>query len=224
MGALSAGTFILARANLLEGYRSTVHWGVSAGFAEEFPDLETLPDLFVVDRDRWTCAGGVSCMDMMLHMIERDHGGMLTRAVGNQFQIDHIRAPAIRQRPGSLERIEVLPGPMQDAVKLMMANIETPLRMDDIAALSGLNLRRMERMFRANVAMAPGQYYRRIRLERARDLLLHTNLSTLEVACLTGFSSSSHFAMAYQRQYAMRPTDARREMRTPTGQVKGDVS
>jgi len=93
----------------------------------------------------------------------------------------------------------------------MMANLEEPLKMDVLADLAGLNLRRMERLFNAHLGTAPAQFYRRLRLEKARDLLLHTNLPTLEVACLCGFSSSSHFAMAYQRQYGVRPTEARRE-------------
>jgi transcriptional regulator GlxA family with amidase domain len=81
----------------------------------------------------------------------------------------------------------------------MQANIEAPLRMEEIADLSGLRLRRMERMFKSNVDTSPAHFYRGLRLERARELLLHTNLSTLEIGVLTGFSSSSHFAMAYQK-------------------------
>jgi len=74
----------------------------------------------------------------------------------------------------------------------------------------------MERMFKSNLETSPAHFYRGIRLEKARELLLHTNLSTLEIGVLTGFSSSSHFAMAYQRQYGMRPTDARRSPTGPT--------
>ena len=82
--------------------------------------------------------------------------------------------------------------------------------MEEVADLSGLRLRRMERMFKSNLDTSPAHFYRGLRLEKARELLLHTNLSTLEIGVLTGFSSSSHFAMAYQKHYGMRPTDARR--------------
>ncbi|MEM8842017.1 MAG: helix-turn-helix domain-containing protein, partial [Pseudomonadota bacterium] len=57
---------------------------------------------------------------------------------------------------------------------------------------------------------APAQFYRRLRLEKARELLMHSNLSTLEISFLTGFSSSSHFAMAYAREYGVRPSEVRR--------------
>jgi transcriptional regulator GlxA family with amidase domain len=209
LGSLSAGTIILARAGLLNGYRSTVHWEFQPAFQEEFPELETSPGLYVIDRDRWTGSGGITGMDMMLNLIERDHGESLCRSVGNQFQIDRIRNAAIEQRPGHLERMDTLPEPLQRTITLMMANVEEPLKMDELADLVGLNIRRMERLFKAQLNLAPAQFYRRLRLERARDLLLHTNLPTLEVACLTGFSSSSHFAMAYQRQFGNRPSDVR---------------
>lgn len=210
LGSLSSGTFILARAGLLDGYRSTVHWEFQPAFEEAFPELETSPGLFVIDRDRWTGSGGITGMDMMLNLIERDHGPVLSRSVGNQFQIDQIRNAAVHQRPGHLERLETLPQPVQTCVNLMLSNIEAPLRMDELADEAGLNLRRMERLFKAHLGAAPAQFYRRLRLEKARDLLLHTNLATLDVACLTGFASSSHFAMAYQRAFGTRPSEARR--------------
>ncbi|HUS52558.1 MAG TPA: helix-turn-helix domain-containing protein, partial [Thermohalobaculum sp.] len=180
-----------------------------------FPDLSSAPGLYVIDRDRWTGSGGVAGMDMMLYLIEQDHGPALSRAVANWFQIDRIRNAAIHQRPGQLDRLENLPSPLQKAIEMMMANIETPLGMEEIAALSGLRLRRMERMFKSNVDTSPAHFYRGLRLEKARELLLHTNLSTLEIGVLTGFSSSSHFAMAYQKHYGMRPTDARRPATRP---------
>ncbi len=221
LGSLSAGTFILARAGLLEGYRSTVHWEFQPAFQEAFPELESSPGLYVIDRDRWTGSGGITGMDMMLGLIERDFGPGLSRSVGNQFQIDQIRNAAMHQRPGHLARMDTLPGPLQQAVNLMLANIEEPLRMDELATQLGLNLRRMERMFNTHLEAAPAQFYRRLRLEKARDLLLHTNLPTLEVACLTGFASSSHFAMAYQRQFGQRPSEARRESRAEGAKTEG---
>jgi transcriptional regulator GlxA family with amidase domain len=210
LGSLSSGTFILARAGLLEGYRCTVHWEFQPAFEEDFPEIECTSGLYCIDRDRWTGSGGVTGLDMMLQLIERDHGPALGRSIGNQFQIDRIRNAGVHQRPGGLERLETLPQPVQAALDLMMANIETPLRMSEIARMTGINLRRLERLFQSHLEAAPAQYYRRLRLEKARELLMHTNLSALEIGFLTGFSSSSHFAMAYAREFGIRPSAARR--------------
>ncbi len=210
LGSLSSGTFILARAGLLDGYDCTVHWEFQPAFEEEFPEISCNSGLFVIDRNRWTGSGGVTGLDMMLQLLEADHGPSLSRSVGNQFQIDRIRNSAVHQRPGNLDRMETLPGPLQNAINIMMANIEVPLKMDEIARHCGLNLRRMERLFKSYLEAAPAQFYRRLRLEKARELLMHSNLSTLEISFLTGFSSSSHFAMAYAREYGLRPSEMRR--------------
>lgn len=218
VGSLSAGTFILARAGLLDRYRCTIHWEFQPAFEEAFPEIECTSGLYVIDRNRWTGSGGITGMDMMLQLIERDHGPAISRAVGNQFQIDRIRNAAIHQRPGQLDRLETLPDELQQAITLMMANIETPLRVEDLARLVGLNLRRLERMSQSHLGRSPAQFYRGLRLEKARELLLHTNLSTLEIGVLTGFSSSSHFAMAYSRHYGMRPSDQRRSGQPTDGE------
>lgn len=210
LGSLSAGTLILARAGLLDGYASTIHWEFQPAFAEEFPDLETSPGLYVIDRNRWTGSGGITGMDMMLNLIERDHGPSLSRSVGNQFQIDRIRNAGIHQRSGELERLDGLPPILQSVMDLMFANIEDPLKMIDLAEQAGMNLRRMERLFNTHLGTAPARFYRRLRLEKARDLLLHSDLPTLEVAGLAGFSSGSHFAAAYQRTFGVSPSEARR--------------
>lgn len=218
VGSLSAGTFLLARAGLLDGYRCTVHWEFQPAFEEAFPEIECTSGLYVIDRNRWTGSGGITGMDMMLHLIERDHGPAVCRAVGNQFQIDRIRNAAIHQRPGQLDRLETLPDALQQAITLMMANIETPLRIEDLAGMAGVNVRRLERMAQSHLGRSPAQFYRGLRLEKARELLLHTNLSTLEIGVLTGFSSSSHFAMAYSRHYGIRPSDERRSSHPADGE------
>ncbi|MEL6479522.1 MAG: GlxA family transcriptional regulator [Pseudomonadota bacterium] len=210
IGSLSAGTFLLARAGLLDGHRCTVHWEFQPAFEEAFPEIECTSGLYVIDGNRWTGSGGIIGLDMMLYLIEREHGPTLSRSVGNQFQIDRVRNAALHQRAGSLQEIETLPAPLQDAVTLMFAHIETPLKIAEIATHCDMNLRRLERLFKSHLDAAPAQFYRRIRLEKARELLMHSNLSTLEISFLTGFSSSSHFAMAYAREYGLRPTDTRR--------------
>ena len=222
LGSLSSGAFILARAGLLEGYRCTVHWEFQPAFEDAFPEIDCSHGLYVTDRDRWTGSGGITGLDMMLQLIERDHGPALSRSVGNQFQVDRIRNAGVDQRPGALERIDTLPAPMQKAITLMMSHVETPLSMAEIARLSGLNIRRMERLFRAHLDTAPARFYRRLRLERARDLLLHTNLSTLEIGFLTGFSSSSHFAMSYARAFGTRPSEVRRTETRPGPRPEGE--
>src|SRR5262249_56419181 len=59
LGAIDTGVFTLAAAGLLDGYRVTLHWEAVAVFREQYPDIEVVEQLFVMDRNRLTCAGGL---------------------------------------------------------------------------------------------------------------------------------------------------------------------
>jgi transcriptional regulator GlxA family with amidase domain len=91
IGALSTGTWLLARAGLLNGYRCTIHWENLPAFVEEFRDLACSGKRYEIDRDRMTCSGGVAAMDMMLHLIASQHGAELAARVANQFHHERIR-------------------------------------------------------------------------------------------------------------------------------------
>jgi transcriptional regulator GlxA family with amidase domain len=66
IGAVCTGTHVLARAGLLSGRRCTIHWENHDSFREEFSDIEVTQELFEIDRNRFTCAGGTAAIDMML--------------------------------------------------------------------------------------------------------------------------------------------------------------
>ncbi|MDH3386899.1 MAG: AraC family transcriptional regulator, partial [Gammaproteobacteria bacterium] len=98
LGALCTGSYLLARAGLLDGYRCTIHWENIASLREEFPEVMVSDDLFLFDRDRITCAGGQSSMDMMLKLIEDRHGNKMVTHISEQFMCERIRNSDDRQR------------------------------------------------------------------------------------------------------------------------------
>jgi transcriptional regulator GlxA family with amidase domain len=206
VGSLSGGTFILARAGLLENARCTIHWEHWPAFEQEFPFIDCVSTLYEIDHDRYTCAGGTASMDLMLYLIELDHGPAVSRAVGNQFQVDRIRRGGVAQRSGQMERLEQLPPRLQNAVSRMLLNLQTPLSTKQLAADVNISVRNMERLFRRHLKMSPARYYMVLRLQRARDLLIHSNLSVLDAAVATGFASSSYFAHCYSRQFGENPS------------------
>ena len=81
LGALCTASHSLARAGLLDGYRCTIHWENLASFREEFPQVVVSQELFEIDRDRYTCAGGTAPLDLMLNIVRRDHGAALATAI-----------------------------------------------------------------------------------------------------------------------------------------------
>jgi len=210
LGALSCGALILARAGLLDHARCAIHWEVQPAFREEFPDIDMVPDLYVIDKGRYTSSGGISGMELILQIVTGQHGENLAQRIANNFQLDRIRNSGQSQRSGAVARMDTMPGAVQEAVRLMLANIEQPMSNADIAEEIGTSVRNLERMFKRNLKASPAKYYLSLRLEKARELLIYTNVSTLEVALQCGFSSSSYFARCFQREFGKRPSDLRR--------------
>lgn len=209
-GSLCTGAFMLARAGFLDNKRFTMHWENIPAFSEEFPNLDVQPNLYIMDGNFWSGSGGLSSMDLALSIIAQDHDHRIASAVANQYQIDRVRPPDLDQRPFALEVYDTLPQNLQRAVSAMMVNMEIPLAVPEIAKTAGMTVRSLERGFQRHVGQSPARFYRKIRLNRARQLLWHSNLSILEVAILTGFPSPSHLSRLYQEQFGMRPSAERK--------------
>ena len=209
VGSLSTGTYLLARAGLLNGYRCTIHWESRAAFQEAFPDLQCTNKIFEIDRDRLTCSGGTAAMDMMLQLIADRHGGDLAKGVANQFQHERIRDEREDQRGGRLDVLSRMPENVQRAIGIMQRNIENPLPLPDIAKRVGLSPRQLERLMLGHTGQSPLRLYMQLRIERARELLVTSNKPVIDVAVRAGFTSTSHFSGWYKRIYGVRPSDMR---------------
>ena len=209
IGSLSTGTYLLARAGLLAGYRCTIHWENRSAFQEDFPDLDCTNKIYEIDRDRLTCSGGTAAMDMMLHLIADRHGAELARGVANQFHHQRIRDEKDDQQGGRLEILGHMPPKVRQAIGLMQRHIENPLTLPDIARRVGLSPRQLERLTLRHAGQSPLRLYMQLRVERARELLIYSDRSVIDVAVQAGFSSTSHFATWYKRIYGARPSEMR---------------
>lgn len=210
LGALSIGSHILGQAGLLNGYDCTIHWENRASFQEAFPEANCTGHVFEVDRNRYTSAGGTTSIDLMLHIIAEDYGAKLANEVANQFQHERIRTRQDRQRVGPERDLTGKSDKLQKAVELMAEHLEEPLSALEIARQVKLSLRQVERLFLRHLGCTPGKYYMSVRLERARELLRHTNAPILDVALSTGFTSHSYFAQSYRTHFGCSPSEERR--------------
>lgn len=209
VGSLSTATYLLARAGLLSGYRCTIHWENRAAFEEDFPELNCTSKIYEIDRDRLTCSGGTAAMDMMLHLIADRHGPDLARSVANQFHHERIRDEHHDQRGSLLVTLAHLPPKLRTAIEAMQRRVENPVSLPVIARTVSLSARQLERLFLQHTRMTPLRYYMQIRIERAHELLLYSDKPIIEVAVLSGFASTSHFASWFKRVLGVRPSEIR---------------
>ncbi len=210
LGAMCTGTWLLARAELLNGYRCTIHWENMASMREQFPRLIVSSELFEIDRDRYTCAGGTSALDMMLNLIATSHGQQLAGQISEECMCERIRGRNDRQRIPLMHRLGTSQPKLIRAVSLMEANLEEPISLDELAAYTELSRRQLERLFQKYLDCAPTRYYLELRLARARQLLLQTSMSVFDVAFACGFVSAPHFSKCYRDLFGIPPRDERR--------------
>jgi transcriptional regulator GlxA family with amidase domain len=197
-------------ASARQRYDSTIHWENLAAAREEFPHLVLSPELYEIDRKRYTCAGGIAPMDMMLSEVRTMHGNQLAMRISEQFMCERIRDQHDRQRVPLTQRIGASQPKLAEAVSLMEANIEEPITLDELSHHVGLSRRQLERLFQRYLHCVPTRYYLELRLERARQLLLQSSMPIVDIALACGFISAPHFSKCYRDTFSLPPRDERR--------------
>ena len=205
VGAVCTGAWVLAEAGLLDGRKATIHWENHDGFAEAFPQVDLYRSVFVNDGNRLTAAGGTSSIDMMLHLIAEAQGEALATEVADQMLHTTIRTNQDRQRLSIPTRIGVRHPRLAAVIARMEGNLEDPISPAQLAADAGMSTRQLERLFRRYLNRSPKRYYMETRLARARNLLMQTEMSIIEIALASGFSSPSHFSKCYRDRYGTSP-------------------
>ncbi|HZG31197.1 MAG TPA: GlxA family transcriptional regulator [Ensifer sp.] len=213
IGSLCTGAHILAQAGLLNGKRCAIHWENLPGFSEAFPEVEVYADLYEVDGNIHTCAGGTASLDMMLNLIGQDFDDNLVNRICEQALTDRVREQSDRQRLPLRARLGVQNAKVLSIIEVMEKNLAEPLSLLEIADDAGLSRRQIERLFRQEMGRSPARYYLEIRLERARHLLVQSTLPVVEVAVACGFVSASHFSKCYREIYNRSPQQERAERR-----------
>ncbi len=205
MAGLCTAGYTLAKAGLLDGKKATIHWENQDSFAEEFEEVTLTKSVFVVDGNRITTAGGTASIDLMLKLIADDHGEDLANAVADQLIYSSIRTDQDTQRLSIPTRIGVRHPKLSRVIQMMEQAIEDPISPAILAREVGMSTRQLERLFRRYLNRSPKRYYMELRLSKARNLLMQTDMSVINVALACGFASPSHFSKCYRAHYDTTP-------------------
>lgn len=211
LGGLCTGTYALVKSGLLDGYRCTIHWENMASLREMHQRVDFLEELFVIDRDRITCTGGIAPIDMMLALVRARFGKAMVAEISDQFILDRVRDSSDRQHIPLAARLGHNHRALVDIAAMMEANFEEPLSAVELAKLAGLSLRQVQRMFQESLDTTPSKYYLRLRLRRARELLLQSQMSITQIAVSCGFQSTCHFSKSYRALYGRTPRSERQQ-------------
>jgi len=212
---LCTGSFILARAGLLDGYDICVSWLHHEEFASEFPDLHVRSDtLFAIDRDRMTCAGGTSVVHLAAQVIEQ-HLGRARALKSLRIMIEEEPLPTSAWQPEHVVTRQSQDALVRRAMLLIEQGLPGELALSEIARRLGIGARQLERRFASDVGVTPRDYRSRLRLSRADWMIRHTDRSMTAIALECGFSDNAHLARTYKARFATSPSRARRRPRPP---------
>ena len=205
IGALCTASYVLAKAGLLNGKTATIHWENYDSFEEEFDEVALSKSVFVVDENRSSSAGGIASIDLILRFVSDDLGQDLANTVADQLIYNAIRTERDGQRLSIPTRIGVRHPKLSLVIQMMEKNIEEPTSPSILAREVGMSTRQLERLFRRYLNRSPKRYYMELRLQKARNLLMQTEMSVINVALACGFASPSHFSKCYRSHYNTTP-------------------
>lgn len=205
IGALCSGAWLLAQAGFLNGAKAAIHWEYHDSFIEAFPEVNLVRNVFVADEKHVTASGGSATADLILHLIGQDHGQDLAAAVADQMVYSAVREGSAEQRVSLMARAGHRSQHLKRAIEIMRDTLDDPVAPMAIAADLNISVRQLERLFGKHLNASPKKYYMDLRLQRARHLLLQTEMSVTEVAVACGFGSPGHFTRVYRTAFGVTP-------------------
>lgn len=203
------GVYALARAGLLLKRHITTHWCWKPGFKEQFPTLNVSEQLYCIDRNIITCAGGTAGLDMMLQLIATEYSEQLAVEISNQILVNPWRAPESPQRAATGGICKDVHPKVRKAMRILEENIEEPCSIPALCKLVNVSQRSLERLFVRDTGCTIVQFSKLLRLQFARVLLASTQMSVRDVSVACGFNSLSYFSQCFSRVIGKRPSEYR---------------
>lgn len=212
MGGVSGGVFPLARSGLLDDHECSVHWCYEAAFSAEFPHLRKRDDVIMIDGQRYTASGAAAAFDMMLHFVQERLGDEITTEVACWFQHPLVRGQGVRQKVPTALRdgtADMLPDTVARAVQIFAGNISEPVGIEEVARKVGVSSRQLERQFKAATSQSPSHYYRTMRMNAARQLVLYSKDTMSQIAFAVGYETIAPLLQHYRQTFGITPQEDR---------------
>ncbi|MFT6407504.1 MAG: transcriptional regulator GlxA family with amidase domain [Arenicella sp.] len=210
--AIEAGTWVLARAGIVNNHRVTTHWEDLENFSFAYPQLNVVGERFVIDRNIWTSGGASPSLDMLLHYLRSTQYKSLALDVANVFIYNESKSATDVQAHVSLDRLKRIEPRLAKVVEIMENSIEAPEAIRHLAIRVGISQRTLELLSLKHLGLSPSAHYLRLRLQAARKLVLDSNSPISEIAVRCGFNSQSAFSRAFSKRYQRSPIELRKRV------------
>lgn len=210
LGGISGGVFPLVRSGVMAGHGCSVHWCYEAAFRAEFPDAPMMDEVIVTDRRRYTASGAAAGFELSLRLIEQKLSAALAHEVACWFQHPMMRGEGVRQRvPASTSIDSALPDLVARGVALFAERISDPISVAEVARALQVTPRQVERAFKKATGMNPTRYYRDMRMQAARQMVLYTKDSMAQIAHAVGYTTPAPLLTHYRAAFGISPQEDR---------------
>jgi len=211
--SVGTASYLLAEAGLLDGRPATTHWNYFEQFSRRYPAVDLKTRHLITQSDNIYCAGSVnSVADLMVHIVEEWFGSRIARAVENQFSPEirrSFRAAAYQNEADSSHHDEVV----AQAQQWLQSHLASPVSMERLAAQLRLTPRTLNRRFKRATGMTPLSYLQNLRINAAKELLRHSNLTVGDIAWQQGIQDVSYFSQLFRQHSGMSPLQYRAAVR-----------
>ncbi|CAJ1369893.1 unnamed protein product [Effrenium voratum] len=209
VAGICTGAYVLADLGLLDGRACTIHWEYADLFREMFPRTDLVDNLIQADGRFLTCAGGTAAIDLMVGFIAEVHGSTVAGDVADIALHHDMRSGEERQHTVMRDDLEMVPKKLRVCIELMTEHVSEPLSLQEIANRLGASPRQLQRDFHKYLNCTPLDYYSKIRIDIARQLVCRTSMRIIDIGVACGFSSGSHFSKRYRAAHGLSPAQDR---------------
>ncbi|PHR92165.1 MAG: AraC family transcriptional regulator [Robiginitomaculum sp.] len=206
IGAMGAGVYVLAQCGLLEGRRATTHWRDIDAFQLRYPNVKVDTNvLFVEDENLLSSAGGMSGLDMCVHIVRGDYGTAMANVVARSL------VKSSMQNTDSLNEVS-RPHPriFQSNIAPLLDKIREKIHEDwgieRMARESRSSARTLQRRFKDATGHSPHMWLTIERIEFAKDLLETTSMNIQQIAHATGLKTPETLRHHFKRVTGLSPT------------------
>ena len=205
--SICTGSFILAQLFPEQPLTMTSHWRHCNELARRNPNIEVQSEpLFVRCGNKWSSAGILSGVDLALAIIRQDHGNTIASKVARELVVYVQRSGSQNQYSDMLQSQSGESLRLSPLLDWLTQNVHKTINVSQMADFVNMSERQLTRLFKTHLNYTPSSYFKKLKLNYARDLLGNENISVERVAHRIGFNSYDSFRRAFYKQFSVSPT------------------
>ncbi|HEV7814348.1 MAG TPA: DJ-1/PfpI family protein [Janthinobacterium sp.] len=221
-GSICNGTFLLARAGLLEGKTVATHWNDAAALAAAFPGVRVDADsIYLRDGDLYTSAGVTAGIDLSLYLLAQDHGAEVALNVAKRLVVFTQRRGGQSQFSPYLTPCVEASSPVAQVQEYMLAHIDEELTVDGLAQIVAMSARNFARVFVRDAGVTPAEFLESARLDAARVMLESGAEPLKTVAYHCGFGNANHLRQVFLKRLGLTARQYRSNFSSFDGAASG---